>query len=142
MPRIRKGSYVKFHYELRDEKGKVIESTFGGEPLDYVHGEGQLIEGLEEYLEGEEPGFEGRVTLPPEKAYGEHRPDLVVYAGPENFDDSVELKEGEVVETEDPDGNPVQFRIVEITDDKVYLDGNHPLAGKTLEFKVEVVEVS
>ncbi len=142
MPRIRKGSYVKFHYELRDEQGKVIESTFGGEPLDYVHGEGQLIEGLEAYLEGEEPGFEGRVILPPEKAYGEHRPELVVYAGPENFDDSVELKEGEVVETEDPDGNPVQFRIIEITDDKVYLDGNHPLAGKTLEFKVEVVEVS
>ena len=142
MPRIRKGSYVKFHYELRDEKGNVIETTFGGEPLDYVHGEGQLIEGLEAYLEGEEPGFEGRVTLSPEKAYGEHRPELVVYAGPENFDDSVELKEGEVVETEDPDGNPVQFRIIEITDDKVYLDGNHPLAGKTLEFKVEVVEVS
>ena len=142
MTKIRKGSYVKFHYELRDEQGKLIESTFGGEPLDYVHGEGQIIEGLEAYLEGEEPGFEGRVTVPPEKAYGEPRPELVVYAGPENFDDSVELREGEVVETTDADGNTVQFRIVEITDDKVYLDGNHPLAGKTLEFKVEVVEVS
>ncbi len=143
MARIRKGSYVKFHYELRDEKGNLIESTYeAGEPLDYVHGEGQIIEGLEAFLEGEEPGFEGRVTVPPEKAYGDYRNDLVVYAGPENFDDTVELREGEVVETTDPDGEIVQFRITEITEDKVYLDGNHPLAGKTLEFKVEVVEVS
>ncbi|WP_294948184.1 peptidylprolyl isomerase [Sulfurivirga sp.] len=141
MPRIRKGSYVKFHYELRDDKGELIESTFGGEPMDYVHGEEQIIEGLEEFLDGEEPGFEGRVTIPPEKAYGEYRNDLVVYAGPENFDDSVELREGEVVETTDPDGHPVQFRITRIEEDKVYLDGNHPLAGKTLEFKVEVVDV-
>ncbi len=141
MPRIRKGSYVKFHYELRDDKGELIESTFGGEPMDYVHGEEQIIEGLEQFLDGEEPGFEGRVTIPPEKAYGEYRNDLVVYAGPENFDDSVELREGEVVETTDPDGNPVQFRITRIEEDRVYLDGNHPLAGKTLEFKVEVVDV-
>jgi len=63
MAKIRKGSYVKFHYELRDQQGKLIESTFGGEPLDYVHGEGQIIEGLEAYLEGEVPGFEGRVTV-------------------------------------------------------------------------------
>ncbi len=139
--RIKNGSHVTFHYELRDEQGNLIESTFDGEPVDYIHGDGQIIEGLEELMDGEEPGFEAKVTIPPEKAYGVSREDLVVYAGPENFDDNVEIKIGETVETEDPDGETITFRIVEIDEDKVYLDGNHPLADQTLNYKVEVVDV-
>lgn len=140
--RIKNGCEVTFHYELRNEKGELIDSTFEGEPVHYVHGDGDVIEGLETLMEGEEPGFEAKVTLPPEKAYGVTREDLIVFAAPENFEDQVELKIGEVVETEDPDGNPIQFRIVEIDEDKVYLDGNHPLANQTLEYRVEVVEVA
>lgn len=140
--RIKKGSEVTFHYELKNDKGDLLDSTFGGEPVHYVHGEGEIVEGLETFLEGEEPGFEAKVTIEPEKAYGVTREDLVVFASPENFDDSVELKVGEVVETEDPEGNMIQFRIVEIEEDKVFLDGNHPLANQTLEYRVEVVEVA
>jgi FKBP-type peptidyl-prolyl cis-trans isomerase SlyD len=140
--RIKKGSEVTFHYELRNEKGDLLDSTFGGEPVHYVHGEGEIVEGLEEFLEGEEPGFEAKVEIPPEKGYGMTREDLIVYASPENFDDQVEIKIGEVVETEDPEGNMIQFRIVEVDEDKVYLDGNHPLANQTLEYRVEVVEVA
>ncbi|MGC9386216.1 MAG: FKBP-type peptidyl-prolyl cis-trans isomerase [Hydrogenovibrio sp.] len=140
--RIKKGSEVTFHYELRNEKGDLLDSTFGEEPVHYVHGDGEIVEGLEEFLEGEEPGFEAKVTIPPEKAYGVTREDLIVQAAPENFDDQVALEVGEVVETEDPDGHTVQFRIVEIDEDKVYLDGNHPLANQTLHYRVEVLEVA
>ena len=139
--KIRKGSRVTFHYELRDESGEIFDSTFDNDPVIYIQGEGEIIQGLEEFLEGEEPGFEAKVSIPAEKAYGEVNEELVVFAGPDNFDDSVILKEGEAVETEDPDGNPVIFKIVEITEDKVYLDGNHPLAGQDLEYRVEVLEV-
>lgn len=139
--RVKKGSRVTFHYELRDEKGNVLDSTFGGEPVIYIQGEGEIIEGLEEFMEGEEPGFEAKVTIPPEKAYGVSNDDLVVFAGPENFDDNVEIEVGSAVETEDPEGNTVTFRIIEVTEDKVYLDGNHPLADKTLDYKVEILEV-
>lgn len=139
--RIKKGSRVTFHYELRDDKGNVLDSTFGGEPVIYIQGEGEIIEGLEEFMDGEEPGFEAKVTIPPEKAYGITNDDLVVFAGPENFDDNVEIEVGSAVETEDPEGNTITFRIIEVTDDKVYLDGNHPLADKTLDYKVEVLEV-
>lgn len=139
--RIKKGSRVTFHYELRDEDGTLIDSTFDKEPVIYIQGEGEIIQGLEEFLEGEEPGFEAKVTIPPEKAYGVKSDDLIVYAGPENFDDNVEIEIGSSVETEDPEGNTVLFRIIEIEDDKVYLDGNHPLADKTLDYKVEVLEV-
>jgi FKBP-type peptidyl-prolyl cis-trans isomerase SlyD len=139
--RIKKGSRVTFHYELRDENGEVVDSTFDGEPVIYIQGEGEIIEGLEEFLEGEEPGFSAKVTIPPEKAYGVTNDDLVVFAGPENFEDDVALEVGSTVETEDPDGETIVFRIIEISDDKVYLDGNHPLADQTLDYKVEVLEV-
>ncbi|MDX1347506.1 MAG: peptidylprolyl isomerase [Thiomicrorhabdus chilensis] len=139
--KIKKGSRVTFHYELRDDSGEVIDTTFGGEPVIYIQGEGEIIPGLEELMQGEEPGFEAKVTLEPEKAYGPVNEDLVVFAGPENFDEDVEIEIGSSVETEDPEGNTVTFKIIEVTEDKVYLDGNHPLAGKTLDYKVEVVAV-
>lgn len=139
--RIKKGSRVTFHYELSDDKGNVLDSTFGGEPVIYIQGEGEIIEGLEDFLNGEEPGFEAKVTIPPEKAYGVKNDELVVFAGPENFEDDVEVEVGSTVETEDPEGDVITFRIVEVTEDKVYLDGNHPLADKTLDYKVEVLEV-
>lgn len=139
--RIKKGSRVTFHYELSDDKGNVLDSTFGGEPVIYIQGEGEIIEGLEDFLNGEEPGFEAKVTIPPEKAYGVKNDELVVFAGPENFEDDVEVEVGSTVETEDPEGEVITFRIVEVTEDKVYLDGNHPLADKTLDYKVEVLEV-
>lgn len=139
--RIKKGARVTFHYELRDSDGNLLDSTFDGEPIIYIQGEGEIIQGLEDFLEGEEAGFEAKVTIPAEKAYGETNEDLIVFAGPENFDDNVEIEIGSAVETEDPDGNTVLFRIMSIEDDKVYLDGNHPLAGKALDYKVEVLEV-
>lgn len=139
--RIKNGAKVSFHYELRDDKGELLDSTYEIGPVVYIQGEEEIIEGLEEFMQGEEPGFEGKVVIPPEKAYGFESDDLIVFAGPENFDDNVELVEGNVVETEDPDGNPINFRITKIDGDKVYLDGNHPLAGKTLHYKVEVVSV-
>lgn len=139
--RIKKGARVTFHYELRDADGTLLDTTFDGDPVIYIQGEGEIIEGLEDFLEGEEPGFEAKVTIPAEKAYGVVSDDLIVFAGPENFDDNVEIEIGSTVETEDPEGNTVVFRILEIEDDKVYLDGNHPLAGKDLDYKVEVLEV-
>jgi FKBP-type peptidyl-prolyl cis-trans isomerase SlyD len=139
--RIKKGSKVTFHYELRDDSGELLDSTFETDPVVYIHGEEEIIEGLEEFLEGEEPGFEAKVVIEPEKGYGYESDNLIVVAGPENFDDTVELEEGTVVETQDPDGNPVNFRITKIDGDKVFLDGNHPLAGKRLHYKVEVVSV-
>ncbi|MGE4503232.1 MAG: peptidylprolyl isomerase [Thiomicrospira sp.] len=139
--RIKNGAKVSFHYELRDDKGELLDTTYEIGPVVYIHGEEEIIEGLEDFMQGEEAGFEGKVSIAPEKAYGYESDMLLVVATPENFDDNVELVEGNVVETEDPDGNPINFRITKIDGDKVYLDGNHPLAGKTLHYKVEVVSV-
>jgi len=139
--KIKKGSRVTFNYELRDDTGEVLDSTFGDEPVIFIQGEGEIIPGLEELMMGEEPGFEAKVTLTADQAYGPVNDDLIVFAGPENFDEDVELEEGATVETEDPEGNTVVFQIIEVTEDKVYLDGNHPLAGETLDYKIEVIAV-
>lgn len=139
--RIKKGSRVTFHYELRDENGKVVDSTFDNDPVIYIQGEGEIIEGLETFMEGEEPGFAAKVTILPEKAYGVTNEDLIVFAGPENFEDNVEIEVGSTVETEDPEGETIVFRIIEVTEDRVYLDGNHPLANQTLDYNIEVLEV-
>ncbi|VAW45578.1 FKBP-type peptidyl-prolyl cis-trans isomerase SlyD [hydrothermal vent metagenome] len=139
--RIKKGSRVTFHYELRDENGKVVDSTFDNDPVIYIQGEGEIIEGLETFMEGEEPGFAAKVTISPEKAYGVTNEDLIVFAGPENFEDNVEIEVGSTVETEDPEGETIVFRIIEVTEDRVYLDGNHPLANQTLDYNIEVLEV-
>ncbi len=140
--KIKKGSEVTFHYELKNAKGKVIDSTFDDEPVHYIHGDGDIISGLEMLFDGEEPGFAARVTIEPAEGYGVTQEDLMVYAGADNFDDSVELKVGEIVETEDPEGEVIEFRITKIEGDKVFLDGNHPLADKALDYKVEVLEVA
>jgi FKBP-type peptidyl-prolyl cis-trans isomerase SlyD len=139
--RVKNGAKVTFHYELKGDDGKLLDSTYGIAPVVYIHGEEEIIEGLEDFLEGEEVGFEAKVIIEPEKGYGYETDDLLVVASPENFDDNVELVEGNVVETEDPEGNPINFRITKIAGDKVYLDGNHPLAGKRLHYKVEILSV-
>lgn len=140
--KIKKGSEVTFHYELRDDKGTILDSTFNSEPVHFIQGDGDIISGLEELFEGEEPGFSAKVTLEPEDAYGMSSEELVVFASMDNFDDSVAIKVGEVVETEDPDGGIEAFKIVKIEGDKIFLDGNHPLADKTLDYKVEIIEVA
>lgn len=139
--KIKKGSRVTFHYELRDESGEVVDTTFGGDPVIYIQGESEIIEGLEELMNGEEAGFKARVTIPAEKAYGVTDEELILFAGPENFEDNVEVEVGSTVETEDEEGEVIVFRIIEVTEDKVYLDGNHPLANQTLDYKIEVLEV-
>lgn len=139
--KIKKGSRVTFHYELRDDEGELLDSTFNEEPVIFIQGDGEIIPGLEELMEGEESGFIAKVTLTADQAYGPINEDLIVYAGPENFDEDVELVEGGEVETEDPDGSVIVFQIIEVTEDRVYLDGNHPLAGESLDYKIEIISV-
>lgn len=137
---IKLGSSVSFHYELWSS-GKIYDSTFGGEPVNYIAGNDEIISGLEEFMYGKRSGFEGVIEVPAQKAYGLYNSDLVVYANYESFDDSVEIKIGETVEVDGDDGVTYVFRIIELDKEKVYLDGNHPLAGKDLKYRIKVLKV-
>lgn len=137
---IEDGNQVKFHYTLTVD-GTVVDSSDGGEPLSYTHGERQIIPGLEEELAGLGEGDEKSVTVAPDRGYGVHNPEAVVEVPRESFQDLDGLAVGSMVQGQ-MNGRDFQARVLEIGDERVRLDLNHPLAGKTLQFEVQIVEVA
>ena len=131
---------VTMHYTLSDEEGNIIDSSAGGEPLSYLHGRGNIIRGLEKALDGKEAGHKSKLTINPSDGYGEKKPDLVFEAPREHFPPDVKLEKGARVYAEGPNG-PVTFTVAELTEKGAVLDANHPLAGQTLHFDIELVEV-
>jgi FKBP-type peptidyl-prolyl cis-trans isomerase SlyD len=138
--KIGEGRVVRMNYTLRDENGATIESSQGREPLTYLHGLGHLIPGLEKTLDGAQAGLKTTVTVLPQDAYGEKDPQAVIRAARGDFPEGLTLEPGVEVQAETPDG-PITFIVISIEGDDVVLDANHPLAGKTLTFDVEVLEV-
>lgn len=131
---------VSFHYTLRDPSGQVLDMSGGGEPVSYLEGAGQIIDGLDEQLRGVAAGTKARVVVPAEKAYG--LPDAaMIHKLPRNqIPFEGELKVGDRFQTEPDPGAPV-VTIAAIEGEEVTLDANHPLAGVDLTFDVEIVAV-
>jgi FKBP-type peptidyl-prolyl cis-trans isomerase SlyD len=123
-------------FRLTDAEGKLIDTAEG---ISYLHGHGQLLPGLERALEGLVAGDRAKATLSPEDAYGERDESRVVQAATGDLPEGV--TPGAMVHARLPDGGSVPLTVVSIEGSTVTLDGNHPLAGKTLVFEVEVREV-
>jgi FKBP-type peptidyl-prolyl cis-trans isomerase SlyD len=138
---VAKHTVVTIDYTLTDERGTVLDSSQGGEPLAYIHGGGNIIPGLEEALEGLSPGDSVDVTVLPEKGYGERRDELLQMVARDRFDTDEEIEIGMMFHTPTPDGGMRVVRVVDVTPDEVTIDGNHPLAGMTLNFAVTITEV-
>jgi FKBP-type peptidyl-prolyl cis-trans isomerase SlyD len=131
---------VSFHFTLTDDQGGVIESTHSQAPMAYLHGRGNLIPGLEQALAGKGPGDTFDITLRPEDAYGEHDSGLVQRINRDEFPPDAGIAVGSEFQVEDEKGLSL-VTITEIDEDDVTIDGNHPLAGETISFKVQVVEI-
>lgn len=132
---------ILIHYILRDDAGEVLDSSEDGEPLPYLHGHGNIVPGLEEGLAGRSVGEQLMVVVEPSEGYGirvEIEPQPVPR---EAFPPDVELYPEMPFFAEGPDGHPMQVFVVDFDDEHVYLDINHPLAGKTLHFDVTIVGV-
>ena len=138
--KIERGRVVQMHYTLRDENGTTIESSDGRPPMAYLHGYGHIVPGLEKALDGCSAGLRTRVTVGPRDAYGEKDPNAVIRAARDDFPDGMTLAPGVEVQAETPDG-PITFTVVSVEENEAVLDANHPLAGMTLTFDVEVVGV-
>jgi len=136
---IAAGSKVSIHYTLTVD-GAVVDSSSGREPLEYVQGEGMLVPGIEAGLAGAAAGEKRRVRVEPGQGYGELQPELLIKAPRSALAHLPDLAVGAVVQGEGPEG-PFRAVVREITENEVGLDLNHPLAGKVLEFDVEVVSV-
>ena len=132
---------VQLEYTLTSD-GAVVDSTEGRGPLQYVHGQGQIIPGLERQLTGLHVGDAREITVRPEEAYGPVDPSAFVEIPKTQLPPNVTPAVGVVLRGMDPDGKPFRATIHEVKDKAVTLDLNHPLAGKTLLFKVKVIDVS
>ena len=131
---------VSIHYTLRDETGEVLDASEGREPLDYIHGSGQIIPGLENALEGKSKGEELAVVIEPENGYGTRDESLVHEVPKSEFEVPDEIEVGMQFRVGDEGGTLIMV-VAGVGDEVVTLDGNHPLAGVTLSFDVSIADV-
>ena len=136
---IQKNSEVEIDYTLTVD-GKVADTSEGRGPLEYTQGAGQIIIGLERALEGKNAGDEIEVDIPAKDAYGEVNKEAVRRVPKTAIQNIEQMHVGDIVGAS-ANGHTFRAKIAEITDTEVLLDFNHPLAGKTLHFDVEIVSV-
>lgn len=131
---------ARFHYTLRNDSGEVLDSSEGQEPLAYLHGAGNIVSGLEEALAGKSEGDEFQVSVDPESGYGPKHEALVQEVPRSAFQGVEQIDVGMRFQAES-DRGPMVVTVTGVSEETVTVDGNHPLAGETLHFDIEVVEV-
>jgi len=138
--KIENSRVVQIHYTLKDDQGEILDSSAGQDPLPYIHGVGALIPGLEKELLGKQAGEKFSVVIAPAEGYGEYDKARVFQVSSDGFQEDDELELGMQVQLDTEDG-PAIATITKIEGEEVTLDMNHPLAGASLHFDVEVMEV-
>jgi FKBP-type peptidyl-prolyl cis-trans isomerase SlyD len=139
--KIANGNVVGIDYSLHLGDGRVVDASSPGEPLTYLHGEGQIVPGLESALEGLDVGDQKKVVVTPGDGYGDHDPRGIQEVPKDAFPAGFDPQVGMELTAEGPNGEPVPFTIREVRPQTILIDLNHPLAGKTLHFDVTVREV-
>lgn len=131
---------ASIHYTLTDSEGRVIDQSSESRPLRYFHGAGNIIPGLEKALAGKQAGDALQVEVRPEEAYGVRNEGMVQVLPRESFKGVDRVEPGMQFEAQSERG-PLLVTVVEVAEDTVRIDGNHPLAGQTLHFDVRVLDV-
>lgn len=131
---------VSIHYVLRDTDGEIIDQSSAEQPLAYLHGHGNIVPGLEKAIEGHAEGEEVQATVEPEEGYGPYRDELVQKVSREAFQGVDELAPGMSFRA-DSDAGPMIVTVKEVDGEEVTVDGNHVLAGQTLDFTVNIAGV-
>lgn len=131
---------ASIEYTLTDDQGNVIDSSVGGEPLAYLHGAGNIVPGLEDALEGKKIGDSFKVSIPPTDGYGEKNDEMLQVVPKEMFQGVDNIEVGMQFHAQTDHGMQV-ISVTAVDGNNVTVDGNHPLAGQTLNFEVKVLEV-
>ncbi len=139
---IKKGDKIKVEYEGKLENGKVFDSSAKvGKPLEFEVGAGKIIPGFDKAVVGMKKGEEKGIKIEPKDAYGEPNSQLVKKIPKDQLPKDKEVKKGMVLGLSMPNGAQMPATVKEVSDKDITLDLNHPLAGKTLSFKIKVVDV-
>lgn len=136
---VKNGVVVSIEYAVRLADGTMVDEAGAGDPLEYLHGADNLIPGLEKALTGMAVGQQKQVVVQPGEAYGEYDEDDVEEVERSLFPPDLDLTIGAVLSLRDGAGNVFEAQVIELHDDSVTLDFNHPLAGEVLHFDVKVV---
>ena len=142
MSTAKNGDNVSVHYTGTFDDGTKFDSSHDrGEPISFTVGAGQMISGFDDAVNGMNVGQTKSVKLQPEQAYGNANPDAIQVAPKTEFPEGFEFIEGGVVQGQYPNGQPFQATISEVRENDVTVDFNHPMAGKTLNFEIELVSI-
>ncbi|MDF1545937.1 MAG: peptidylprolyl isomerase [bacterium] len=141
MAQVKSGDKVKVHYTGKLESGDQFDSSVGREPLEFQVGSGQVIKGFDEGLMEMSVGDKKSITIEPDDAYGQRREDFIMDVPIKEFPENIKPEVGQELELKQPDGSSVAVKIVDLNEEHVRLDANHPLAGEVLIFELELVEI-
>jgi FKBP-type peptidyl-prolyl cis-trans isomerase 2 len=142
MQQVKNGDKVKVHYHGRLTDGTTFDTSAGREPLEFEVGSGSVIKGFDDGVMGMVVGDKKTVNIPAEDAYGEKNPDMLVPFPKNNFPEDMNPEVGMRLNMTNGNGQMVPVTIVEVKEDTVILDANHPLAGEDLVFDIELVSIS
>jgi len=132
---------VRVHYTGKLEDGTVFDSSVEREPVEFTIGEERLIPGFEKAVLGMEPGEKKVESVVAGEAYGPFRDELVQELSRQDFPEDITVSQGQRFEARTASGQPLMLTVVDVADDKVTVDANHPLAGKDLVFEIELLEI-
>jgi FKBP-type peptidyl-prolyl cis-trans isomerase SlyD len=138
---IKEGSVVTMTYVLTSDEGETLDQADKAEPFTYLHGYGQIVAGLEDAVTGLKAGAKKKVTVSPDEGYGIHDPELKKVVTKNMFPEDAKLAVGMQFVVNMGEDQDIVFTVMDIDGDNVSIDGNHPLAGETLHFDIEVVSV-
>ncbi len=139
---VKEGSKVKVHYKGTLPDGTVFDQSKEDEPLEFTIGESQIIPGFEKAVADMNIGERKKIEIPTDEAYGPHREELVGAIERQRLPEEIKPEIGQMLRVGQEEGQTMLVRIVDVSDEEVTLDGNHPLAGQDLTFEIELVEAS
>ena len=141
MAQVKKGDEVQVHYTGKLTNGDIFDTSIDGDPLQFTIGEGTVIPGFEQAIIGMEPGESKIADIPPDQGYGPRYENLVIEVDPDQLPAEMDPQVGQHLQIQLADGRTTVVKVSEISDESVKLDANHPLAGKTLTFDIQLVGI-
>ena len=141
MAQVKSGDKIKVHYHGKLTSGETFDSSEGREPLEFEVGSGQVIKGFDDGVTGMSVGEKKTVNIPFDEAYGPRNSEMVIEMPKDRFPKDMDIEVGMPLGMSDQQGQQFQVTIVEIKEEVVMLDANHPLAGQDLIFDLELVEI-